>query len=70
MDVAKQKLLDRIDDDRDLLVDYLRAFIRLRSPNPPGDMLDCSAHVRRARFVLMGDGGTANLEHGLAGELT
>lgn len=46
VDAAKHKLLDRIDDDRDLLVEYLREFIRLRSPNPPGDTLQCAAHVR------------------------
>lgn len=46
MNQIKQKLLDRIDADRDLLIEYLREFIRRPSPNPPGDTLASAAHVR------------------------
>jgi succinyl-diaminopimelate desuccinylase len=46
MNAAKQKLLDRIDGDRELLVAYLSDFIRLPSPNPPGDTLRAAQHVR------------------------
>ena len=46
MGPSKQKLLDRIDEARELLIDYLREFIRRPSPNPPGDTLACAAHVR------------------------
>jgi succinyl-diaminopimelate desuccinylase len=42
---AKQKLLNRISEDRELLVDYLRDFIRIPSPNPPGDTRDAARHV-------------------------
>ncbi len=45
MNPAKQKLLDRIDDDREQLIEYLREFIRRPSPNPPGDTLACAALV-------------------------
>jgi succinyl-diaminopimelate desuccinylase len=46
MNVTKQQLLDRIEDDRDVLIEYLRDFIRCPSPNPPGDTLSSAAHVR------------------------
>ena len=46
MDLMKQRLLDRIEQDRDLLVQYLREFIRCPSPNPPGDTLKAASHVR------------------------
>jgi len=33
----KAELLQRIESDRDMLIDFLRGFIRCPSPNPPGD---------------------------------
>jgi len=45
MNASKQQLLDRIDADRDMLVDYLQSFIRCASPNPPGDTLDAALDV-------------------------
>jgi succinyl-diaminopimelate desuccinylase len=47
MDAGKRKLLERIEVDRALLIDYLRDFIRCASPNPPGDTLKAAAHVRK-----------------------
>ncbi len=46
MNQTKQKLLQRIEEDRDLLVGFLRDFIRCASPNPPGDTLAAARHVR------------------------
>ena len=34
---ARKQLLDWIEQDRGLLVDFLRGFVRCKSPNPPGD---------------------------------
>ncbi|MCC6213109.1 MAG: M20/M25/M40 family metallo-hydrolase [Burkholderiales bacterium] len=33
----KEELLRRIEADRDVLIDFLRRFVRCRTPNPPGD---------------------------------
>ena len=33
----REQLKVWIDEDRDALVAFLRAFVRCRSPNPPGD---------------------------------
>ncbi len=41
----KQALLDRVDADRDLLIDFLSRFVQARSPNPPGDTREAAAHV-------------------------
>jgi succinyl-diaminopimelate desuccinylase len=46
MNETKQTLLQRIEEDRDLLVGFLRDFIRCASPNPPGDTLAAARHVR------------------------
>ncbi|HJU17806.1 MAG TPA: M20/M25/M40 family metallo-hydrolase [Stellaceae bacterium] len=46
MDSRKTKLLERIDSDRDVLLDFLRGFIRCPSPNPPGDTRAAAAHIR------------------------
>jgi succinyl-diaminopimelate desuccinylase len=46
MNAIKQKLLQRIEEDRDLLIQFLRDFIRCASPNPPGDTLESARHVR------------------------
>ena len=35
----KSELLQRIESDREVLLDFLRRFIRCQSPNPPGDTL-------------------------------
>ena len=46
MQGRRQELLDRIDADRDLMLDFFRRFIRCASPNPPGDTLAAAAHIR------------------------
>ncbi len=47
MDSRKAELLQRIENDRDILIDFLRGFIRCTSPNPPGDTREAAAHIRR-----------------------
>ena len=37
MESRKAELLQRVESDRDVLIDFLRGFIRCPSPNPPGD---------------------------------
>ena len=46
MDATKQSLLRRIEADREVLIDFLRGFIRCKSPNPPGDTREVAAYVR------------------------
>lgn len=46
MDAIKRQLLQRIDADKDRLIDFLRGFIRCKSPNPPGDTRGVAAYVR------------------------
>jgi succinyl-diaminopimelate desuccinylase len=42
---AKDRLLGWIENDRERLIEFLRQFIRCKSPNPPGDTLEAAAHV-------------------------
>src|SRR5215467_13354835 len=46
MESRKAELLQRVESDRDVLIDFLRRFIRCRSPNPPGDTRAAAAHIR------------------------
>jgi succinyl-diaminopimelate desuccinylase len=46
-DATKRSLLQRIEADRQTLIDFLREFIRCKSPNPPGDTREVAAFVRR-----------------------
>ena len=41
----KAALLERVDRDRELLIEFLRVFIRCPSPNPPGDTRRAARHV-------------------------
>ena len=41
----KQNLLDAIERDRDEIIEFLRGFIRVKSPNPPGDTREAAAYV-------------------------
>ena len=43
----KLRLLERIDRDRELLIDFLQEFIRCPSPNPPGDTRTAARHVQK-----------------------
>ena len=45
MDATKQSLLRRIEADREVLIEFLRGFIRCKSPNPPGDTREVAAAV-------------------------
>lgn len=45
MSNSRDRLLDWIEEDRERLVEFLRSFIRIRSPNPPGDTREAAAHV-------------------------
>jgi succinyl-diaminopimelate desuccinylase len=47
MSTTKQDLIDRIDQDRDLLIAFFQEFVRCRTPNPPGDTIEAAAFVRR-----------------------
>ena len=40
-----QKLLERVEDDQEELIEFLRGFLRTRSPNPPGDTGEASKFV-------------------------
>jgi succinyl-diaminopimelate desuccinylase len=45
MSEMKRRVLAEIERDRDAIVAFIRAFVRCRSPNPPGDTRDAAAHV-------------------------
>jgi len=47
MEGHKTTLLERIERDRDSLIEFLRGFIRCASPNPPGDTREAAAYIRR-----------------------
>lgn len=42
----KQDLIRRIDQDREMLIAFLREFVRCKTPNPPGNTLDAADYVR------------------------
>jgi succinyl-diaminopimelate desuccinylase len=44
---TKQQLLDRVEADRDVIVNFLRGFISAKSPNPPGDTREATSYVTR-----------------------
>jgi succinyl-diaminopimelate desuccinylase len=43
----KDTLLGWVERDREALIDFLREFVRCRSPNPPGDTVEAADFVRR-----------------------
>jgi len=45
MNEIKSQLLARIEADRDVIVEFLRGFLRCRSPNPPGETLAAANYV-------------------------
>ena len=47
MAIQKEELLQWIDEDRNILVDFLSRFIQAKSPNPPGDTRETAGHVRQ-----------------------
>ncbi|HTZ34900.1 MAG TPA: M20 family peptidase, partial [Stellaceae bacterium] len=47
MDARKAELLQRIENDREPLLDFFRRFVRCPSPNPPGDTREAADHIRQ-----------------------
>src|SRR5215831_2490000 len=47
MEGRKAELLQRIESDREVLLDFFRRFIRCPSPNPPGDTREAADHIRQ-----------------------
>jgi succinyl-diaminopimelate desuccinylase len=45
MNEIRNQLLARIDADRDTIVEFLRGFLRCKSPNPPGDTAAAAQYV-------------------------
>ena len=45
MSSDRERLWNWIDKERDILVAFLRDFIRAKSPNPPGDTRAAAAHI-------------------------
>ena len=41
----KQRLIDRVENDRDELIKFLRGFLRVPSPNPPGDTRKAASYI-------------------------
>ena len=56
MSEDRQALLQWVDEERERIVAFFRAFIRCKSPNPPGDTTEA------ARFIgdfLRGEGSNS-----------
>jgi succinyl-diaminopimelate desuccinylase len=57
---AKQMLFDRVEDDKEMLVAFLRGFLRAKSPNPPGDTREATRYItdyldgKRITFDVVG----------------
>src|SRR5215813_12561689 len=47
MEGRKAELLQWIERDRKILLDFFQRFIRCPSPNPPGDTREAADHIRR-----------------------
>ena len=45
MNDTMRALLDRIEADRDMLIDFFSKFVQAKSPNPPGDTREAVAHI-------------------------
>lgn len=46
MNSDKQQLIDWLEQDRDIQIDFLSKFIQAKTPNPPGDTRHAVAHIR------------------------
>jgi len=44
---VRESLLAAIEQDRDEIIEFFRGFIRVKSPNPPGDTREAAAYVGR-----------------------
>jgi succinyl-diaminopimelate desuccinylase len=47
MEDERRQILDWIEADREEIVAFLRAFLRIPSPNPPGDTREAAGHLTR-----------------------
>ena len=47
MSTGRQQVLDWVDRDRDDLVRFLQAFVRHKSPNPPGDTRSVADFIKK-----------------------
>ncbi len=47
MSAEKKQLLDWIEQDKDMLVQFLSQFVACKTPNPPGDTRTGVAHIRK-----------------------
>jgi succinyl-diaminopimelate desuccinylase len=47
MEDVKRQLAKWLDDDREMIIQFLCDFVRAKSPNPPGDTTLAAAHVTR-----------------------
>jgi succinyl-diaminopimelate desuccinylase len=43
----KEALLAAIEQERDLIIDFYRGFIRVKSPNPPGDTREAAGYISK-----------------------
>src|SRR5215472_2593477 len=41
----RDALAQWVDDERERIISFLQAFIRCRSPNPPGDTTEAARHI-------------------------
>jgi hypothetical protein len=53
MEGRKAELLQRIESDREVLLDFFRRFICSPNPNPPGDTREAAAHMSRAWTIAI-----------------
>jgi succinyl-diaminopimelate desuccinylase len=57
---TKKQLLERVEVDKDTIINFLRGFIQAKSPNPPGDTREAVSFVakfledRRIQFKTIG----------------
>ena len=47
MSQDREQLLRWIEEDRDELVEFLRGFVRAKSPNPPGNTLVVADYIKK-----------------------
>ena len=44
---TRQQLLGWVEEHRQDIIDFFQAFVRARSPNPPGDTTEAVSHIRQ-----------------------
>lgn len=58
--LSKQLLLDRVEEDRETLIQFLQGFLQTKSPNPPGDTRESSDYItnyldqKRIKYHVVG----------------